>query len=128
MPVENPASDESPPPSTENLIVAAQREQARPTRSRLEPCAQVIFILREKRWSFADITGWLARHGVQVAESTVQRFYRTRHCGDRKNAPVPVTGLHQPNSFFDSAHEKPQSRPGRNSAQPNSKPKYNTDF
>ena len=63
--------------SPEDLVDAARHEPAQSSRSRLAPCAQVIFILREKRWSFAAITAWLARHGVQVADSTVQRFYRT---------------------------------------------------
>lgn len=128
MSIKNPASDELAHLSPDVLIVAAQREESRPTRSRLEPCAQVIFILREKRWSFSAITDWLAQHGVHVAESTVQRFYRTRHRDASKFGPASSPAARQPDSFFDSTHEKPQSRPGRSPAQPASKPKYNTDF
>ena len=128
MPIESPASDELPQLSAESLFVAAQREQARPTRSRLEPCAQVIFILRRKRWSFAAITAWLAQNGVRVAESTVQRFYQTRCRNDPARGDTASDSTHPPESFFDQAHENSQARPGRSSAQPGRKPKFNTDF
>ena len=126
--IETPASDDSLHPPIESLIVAAQREEARPTRSRLEPCAQIIFILRGKRWSFAAITAWLAQNGVQVAESTVQRFYRTRHRSDPGRGQTALTSTHRPESCFDSTHENSQSQSGGSSARPARKPKYNTDF
>ena len=128
MPTQNPAPDELSHPLPETLIVAAQREEARATRSRLEPCARVIFILREKRWSFAAITAWLAQHGVHAAESTVSRFYRNRHREGSSGLTNPSAGSHQPNSFLDSTHEKPQIRLGRNATQPAGKPKFNTNF
>ena len=123
-----PSSNDLPHPSPEMLIVAAQHEEARPTRSRLEPCGQVIVILREKRWSFAAITAWLAQNGVHVAASTVQRFYRSRQREGLNGSAVPAAGIHQPSSFFDSTHEKPQVRPGGSTPQPASKPKFNTNF
>ena len=128
MPENYPVSDNLPAASSEVLIVAARGEGTRPSRSRLEPCAQVIFILRDKRWSFAAITDWLAQHGVQVAESTLQRFYRSRCRADTKRRQIAATGTPAPDSFFDSIHENPQTRPGGDLAQPPGKPKYNTDF
>ena len=111
------------------LIAAAQREGVRPPRSRLESCAQVIFILRDKQWSFAAITDWLARHGVQVAESTVQRFYRSRcRPADPQRRLRPPNDTRQPDPFFDSNHENLQSPASGIPAQPVSKPKYNTNF
>ena len=111
------------------LIAAAQREGVHPPRSRLESCAQVIFILRDKHWSFAAITDWLARHGVQVAESTVQRFYRSR-CRrvDPTRRLPPSNDTRQPDHFFDSNHENLQSPASGIPVQPASKPKYNTNF
>lgn len=115
--------------SVAEAVAAAQREGLRPGRSRLEPWTEVVFILRGKRWSFAAITDWLARHGVLVAESTVQRFYRSRGRGTESTShqerPGESAQLHP---FFQSQDEKPQVPARGTAAQPASKPKYNTNF
>ena len=123
------APSEPAEPSVARLVAAAIREGDRPGRSRLEPWTQVVFILRDKRWSFAAITAWLARHGVPAAESTVQRFYRSR-CRDASPASGPArpNDSRQPQPFFDSKHETIQDPASGTAAPPASKPKFNTNF
>ena len=114
--------------AAEDLVIAARREPAQSSRSRLAPCTEVIFVLREKRWSFAAITAWLERHGVHVAESTVQRFYRTQRRYSTREDPHPAADDHPATSPSNPTHETHQSPNPRSSTRSVSRPKYNTDF
>ncbi len=114
----------------EDLIRAAQSESDQSSRSRLAPCGPVLSILREKGWSFAAITTWLDQHGVHVAESTVQRFYRSQQ---RRNAKRRETVRHVPADLSSTAlanptHETHDSQAPRRTARSADRPKYNTDF
>src|SRR5690349_19226622 len=57
-----------------NLHSAAQAEQERRTRSKLEPHREAIFTLRRKHWTYAQIARWLGEHDVSITLSSVQRF------------------------------------------------------
>jgi hypothetical protein len=57
-----------------NLQPAAEAEQERRTRSRLEPHREAIFALRRKHWTYDLIAKWLNEHGIVITLSSVQRF------------------------------------------------------
>jgi hypothetical protein len=57
-----------------NLQSAAEGENERRTRSRLEPHREAIFTLRRKHWTYSQIAKWLNKHGVAITLSSVQRF------------------------------------------------------
>ena len=57
-----------------NLQPAAEAEQERRTRSRLEPHREAIFALRRKHWTYCQIAKWLNEHGIAITLSSVHRF------------------------------------------------------
>jgi len=57
-----------------NLQPAAEAEQERRTRSRLEPHREAIFALRRKHWTYGQIAKWLNEHGIAITLSSVHRF------------------------------------------------------
>jgi hypothetical protein len=62
-------------------------------RSKLEPYAELIRGLRQRRWTYVKIADALrTRFGVVVAPSTVFAFVKVRACGKAGFAlPPPVT-------------------------------------
>src|SRR5881396_307672 len=57
-----------------NLQSAAESENERRTRSKLEPHREAIFNLRRKHWTYGEIAKWLNEHGVSVTLSSVHRY------------------------------------------------------
>ena len=57
-----------------DLHQAAQVENERRTRSRLEPHREAIFTLRLKHWTYGEIAKWLNQHGIATTLSSVHRF------------------------------------------------------
>jgi transposase len=62
--------------SADLLLEEAQCAPAKPSRSKLETHRAVIGELRRKRWTFAEIAGWLRERGVSATTSNVHRFFR----------------------------------------------------
>jgi len=62
--------------SADSLLEEAQSAPAKPSRSKLETHRAVIGELRRKRWTFAEIAGWLRERGVSATTSNVHRFFR----------------------------------------------------
>ena len=84
-----------------NLQPAAEAEQERRTRSRLEPHREAIFALRRKHWTYGQIAKWLNEHGIAITLSSVQRFCK-RAVARRPRTPIqPVRNRFekQPQSF-----------------------------
>ena len=82
---------------------------ARPTRSKLEPYAELIRELRQRRWTFRKIADALReRFAVTASPSTIHDFtkVRARRPGGNLNAqPEPP----QPRRFRTSASKPPRS-------------------
>jgi hypothetical protein len=57
-----------------NLQSAAENEQPRRTRSKLEAHREVIFTLRRKHWTYGQIAAWLNERGIQTTLTSVYRF------------------------------------------------------
>jgi IS30 family transposase len=57
-----------------NLQPAAQAEQERRTRSKLEPHRDAILTLRRKHWTYRQIANWLNEHGVTISYPAVYYF------------------------------------------------------
>lgn len=57
-----------------NLQSAAQAEQERRTRSKLEPHREAILTLRRKHWTYRQIAKWLNAHGVTISYPAVYYF------------------------------------------------------
>jgi hypothetical protein len=62
--------------STDSLLVEAQSAPVKPSRSKLETYRATINELRRKRWTFAEIAGWLRERDVTATTSNVHRFFR----------------------------------------------------
>lgn len=67
-------------------------------RSKLEPYAELIRGLRQRRWTYGKITDTLrTRFGVTVAPSTVFAFVKVRaHRKGEFSLPPPVSTPHEP--------------------------------
>lgn len=87
-----------------NLQPAAQAEQERRTRSKLEPHREAILTLRRKHWTYRQIAKWLNEHGVAISHPAVYHFCertiarRPRDAG-ASAAPIPDTLESQPLSI-----------------------------
>lgn len=57
-----------------NLQPAAQAEQERRTRSKLEPHREAILTLRRKHWTYRQIAKWLNERGVTISHPAVYYF------------------------------------------------------
>lgn len=57
-----------------NLQKAAQAEQERRTRSKLEPHREAILTLRRKHWTYRQIAKWLNDHGITISYPAVYYF------------------------------------------------------
>ena len=65
---------------------------ARPARSKLEPCAGLIRELRQRRWPYRKIAAALAeRFGVKASPSTIHDFLRVRAHQTRDRKPEAPT-------------------------------------
>jgi hypothetical protein len=74
-----------------NLQPQAEIELARRTRSKLESHREVIFTLRRKHWTYAQIAAWLNERGVQTTLTSVYRFCeRTIARRPRNSSPLEV--------------------------------------
>lgn len=87
-----------------NLQPAAQSEQERRTRSKLEPHREAILTLRRKHWTYRQIAKWLNEHGVTISHPAVYYFCertiarRPRDAGTSA-AAIPDTLESQPLSI-----------------------------
>ena len=87
-----------------NLQQAAQAEQERRTRSKLEPHREAILTLRRKHWTYRQIAKWLNEHGVTISHPAVYYFCertiarRPRDAGTA-TAAIPDTLESQPLSI-----------------------------
>lgn len=65
---------------------------ARPARSKLEPCAKLIRELRQRRWPYRKIAAALAeRFDVRASPSTIHDFVRVRaHQPHAKKPEAPT--------------------------------------
>src|SRR5213082_2136834 len=75
-----------------NLQQAAQAENERRTRSKLEPHREAIFTLRRKHWTYGEIARWLNEHSVSITLSSVHR-YCTRAVARRPRTGAPLQTL-----------------------------------
>lgn len=75
----------------DSLLAEAQSAPARPGRSKLETHRAAICELRRKRWTFAEIAGWLKQRGVSATTSNVHRFFQAN-----KRQPQTVEALPMP--------------------------------
>lgn len=75
-----------------DLQKAAETEQARRTRGRLEPHREAILALRRKHWTYGQIARWLNEHGISITLSSVQRFCQ-QAVSRRPGASNPLPGL-----------------------------------
>lgn len=122
-------------PSGDDLLAAARGEGERPARSRLEPYREAIVLLRTKRWSYGEIARWLAERGIPVAESTVQRFHRSRQeravAAGENGRRRPAVRDHDGRKFFENPdHKNLQTNVPKPDAPRSSRPRtrYNVDF
>lgn len=87
-----------------NLQQAAQAEQERRTRSKLETHREAILTLRRKHWTYRQIARWLNEHGVTISYPAVYYFCertiarRPRDAGTSA-ATIPETLENQPLSI-----------------------------
>jgi hypothetical protein len=66
------------------------KSEARPAPSKLEPYAEVIRTLRQRRWTYQDIARALRdEFGVTAAVSTIHAFFKVR--AKRRGAPTMST-------------------------------------
>jgi hypothetical protein len=72
------------------------KADARPARSKLEPYADLIRELRQRRWTFQRIAAALReRFGVSASPSTIHDFVRVRAHRPRIE-PMPTTPAESP--------------------------------
>jgi hypothetical protein len=99
-----------------NLQPAAQAEQERRTRSKLEPHREAILTLRRKHWTYRQIAKWLNEHGVTISYPAVYYFCertiarRPRDAGTPA-AAIPDTLESQPLSIPQTATEQTKTEP-----------------
>lgn len=76
-----------------NLQPAAQAEQERRTRSKLEPHRDAILTLRRKHWTYRQIAKWLNDHGVAISFPAVYRFCERTIARRPRNAGTSATTI-----------------------------------
>lgn len=108
-----------------NLQQAAQAEQERRTRSKLEPHREAILTLRRKHWTYRQIAKWLNEHGVAISHPAVYYF-----C-ERSIARRPRDAGTSAAAIPDTLESQPLSIPKTTATQPKSEPKkhrFNLDI
>jgi len=73
-----------------NLQPAAQAEQERRTRSKLEPHREAILTLRRKHWTYRQIAKWLNERGVTISHPAVYYFCERTIARRARNAGEPA--------------------------------------
>lgn len=73
-----------------NLQPAAQAEQVRRTRSKLEPHRDAILTLRRKHWTYRQIAKWLNEHGVTISYPAVYYFCERTIARRQRDAGAPA--------------------------------------
>ncbi len=101
-----------------NLQPAAQAEQERRTRSKLEPHRDAILTLRRKHWTYRQIAKWLNDHGVTVSFPAVYRFCERTIARRIRNAGTPAAAI--PETL---ESQTPSIPPTRTSPQTKTEPK-----
>jgi len=73
-----------------NLQPAAQAEQERRTRSKLESHREAILTLRRKHWTYRQIAKWLNERGVTISYPAVYYFCERSIARRPRNAGEPA--------------------------------------
>jgi hypothetical protein len=94
-----------------NLQPAAEAEQERRTRSKLEPHREAIFTLRRKHWTYAAIAKWLDEHGVTVTLSSVHRYCQRAVARRPRASTEPQTLENMPFSIPQTTTTQAKSEP-----------------
>lgn len=76
-----------------NLQPAAQAEQERRTRSKLEAHREAILTLRRKHWTYRQIAKWLNDHGVAISFPAVYRFCERTIARRPRDAGTPAAAI-----------------------------------
>ena len=108
-----------------NLQSAAQAEQERRTRSKLEPHREAILTLRRKHWTYRQIAKWLNEHGVTVSHPAVYYFCERTIARRPRDAGTSAAAMP------DTLESQPLSIPKTTTTQPKTEPKkhrFNLDI
>jgi IS30 family transposase len=83
--------------------------EPRPATSKLEPYAELIRTLRQRRWTFTEIAEVLrARFQMNVAPSTIHNFLKVRSRRKTVSEPLSPTPIRQSESPAPTSPKRPR--------------------
>jgi hypothetical protein len=92
-----------------DLKPAAEREQERRSRSKLEPHRQAILELRKKHWSYRQIAKWLMEHGITISHPAVFHFCERSIARRPRHAEATAEPISKPLESRPLSIPKPQT-------------------